>query len=70
MVDHAYNLKYSRGTDTRGQLREKCETLSQKQTKAKMTGNVVQVVEHLPRKLKGLSSNERERERKRERELS
>jgi hypothetical protein len=37
---------------------QKCETLSEKQTKAKRAGGVAEVVEHLLRKHEVLSSNQ------------
>jgi hypothetical protein len=60
MVVHDCNLSYSESIDKRimvlSQCGQKDKTLSEKQTKSKMIGGVVQVVEHLPCKCEALNS--------------
>jgi hypothetical protein len=67
---HAYNPSYAGGEGRRiiiqGQPCQKCETLSVKQTKNKVTWSMAQVVEHLTEF--NPSTTERTRERKRDRE--
>jgi hypothetical protein len=59
MVVYAYNLSYSRGGGrriaVRGQLWQKCKTLSRKQVERKGR-DWAQMVEHLPMKLETPSS--------------
>jgi hypothetical protein len=57
-VIHTFNPSYS-GVRVRRilvQARQKCEALPEKQTNSETIGEVVKVVEHLPRKYKALSS--------------
>jgi hypothetical protein len=54
MIVHACNPSFLGGRDRRimiqGLPKEKHKTLSEKHTKRKRTGDMVQVVEHLPNK--------------------